>query len=311
MSYSAIVTGASGFLGSSMTSHLLANGYQVVTIDRSSSPSITGIHSVVGNLATLNLATCIPIHNYVACFHFAGASSVLSSFDDPSRDFMSSVPGILNLIYFLSKYYPNCRLLVASSAAVYGNPPTLPVKESCPLIPISPYGIHKVVIEKLCEHYSRLLNFPISILRIFSAYGAGQQKQLLWDTSKKLYKASCLGLDFIKMWGTGNETRDFIHATDVARAALSIAQYNSNIPFDTLNVAAGKQTQISDIVKLLCNAWGNNLHPVFGGDIRIGDPQQWCADVSYLNQHGYMSSILLEDGICDYVLWVKRYFATQ
>ena len=311
MSYSAIVTGASGFLGTSMTTLLLSHGYQVITIDRIRPPSIPGIYSIVGNLATLNLASCIPRRNYVACFHFAGASSVPSSFDDPFCDFTSSTPGILNLIIFLSKNNPCCKLIVASSAAVYGNPITLPIRESCTLMPISPYGIHKLVIENLCEHYSRLFNIPISIMRIFSAYGAGHQKQLLWDTSMKLYKASCVGIETISMWGTGNETRDFIHVNDVARAALSISQFDSRHLFETFNVAAGIQSRIVDIVNLLCKIWGNGQRPIFGGEARIGDPTRWCADISYLRQHGFIHSVLLEDGIHDFALWAKRYLATH
>jgi UDP-glucose 4-epimerase len=307
MSASAIVTGASGFLGSAMTSLLLDQGYHVVTIDRNSPPLLSGIYPIVGNLISLDLEACIPAHKYVACFHFAGSSSVPESFVNPINDFMGSVPGTLNLIHFLSKHYPSCRLLVGSSAAVYGNPATLPIKESCPIIPISPYGIHKASIENLCAHYSRLLNFPISILRIFSAYGSGQRKQLLWDTSKKLYEASHSGLGSITMWGTGKETRDFIHAIDIARVALSVAEYHSSQIFDILNVASGQQSQVVDIVNCLCRAWSKDIVPIFGGEARTGDPQQWCADISYLEQFGYIPSISFNEGLLEYASWSRNY----
>lgn len=310
-SKSAIVTGASGFLGTAMTSLLLSHGYEVITIDRSSSPLFTGIYSIVGNLNTLDLFSCVPVRNYSACFHFAGSSSVPASFDHPLKDFISIAPATLNLIFFLSKRHPDCRLFVGSSAAVYGNPPSLPIRETFPLAPISPYGIHKTLVENLCAHYSRLLCFPISILRIFSAYGVGQTKQLLWDTSKKLYEASLLGLDSIRMWGTGEETRDFIHATDVARAALCLAECQSNHLFEVLNVAGGTQVKIAELVEDLCLSWGYAISPIFGGEVRIGDPVQWCADISNLNKYGYMPSIILDDGLRDYVVWAKNILSNR
>jgi UDP-glucose 4-epimerase len=303
---SAIITGSTGFLGSKLKALLLNYGYRVITIDRSVVNPTPGCVALTGNLANLDLYSCVPREQYFACFHFAGSSSVQRSWEYPLEDFSSGIPCTLNLIQFLAKYHPNCQLVVSSSAAVYGNPSLLPIRESSPALPISPYGVHKFLNEELCFHYSNLYSIPIRVLRIFSAYGAGLQRQLLWDTTKKILNSIVTNQDYITLWGTGNETRDFIHSTDVARAALCVADSHFRSNYEVVNVASGVQISIAEVANYICHLWGGGIVPVFEGQSPTGDPTKWCADISKLSRLNFIAKISFDQGLQDYISWAKK-----
>jgi UDP-glucose 4-epimerase len=305
MRRSAIVTGSAGFLGSRLSALLVDRGYHITAIDRSTVKQTEGLVSVTGDLATLDLDACVPEHDYEVCFHFAGPSSVPLSWEDPLTDFSGCLPGTLNLIQFLVNRHPSCQLLLSSSAAVYGNPDVLPVPESAQLRPISPYGIHKALSEHLCMHYSRLYSLPVRVLRIFSAYGLGLRRQLLWDTTRKLLDATATLGHEISLWGTGKESRDFIHVDDVAFAALSVAEARWSSLYEVVNIASGIELTIQDVAGRLCDHWGGNINPVFQGSNRQGDPALWRADISKLNNIGFFPSIDFDIGLKNYVEWVK------
>lgn len=300
-----LVTGSTGFLGRALIAALLERGDQVVAISRSATPIDSRCATVRAELSQLDTLSDLPPLHYQACFHFAGASSVPLSWEHPLEDFANSVPGTVSLLHFLARHHPRCRLLVSSSAAVYGNPTTFPVSETAAIAPISPYGIHKAAIELLCEHYARLLDLPITILRVFSAYGPGLRKQLLWDTTQKLVKAAAAGQRAISLSGTGLESRDFLHSRDVARAAICLADAPPPGLCSSVNVASGRETQVRHVAQLLCEAWGGGLSPLFTGETRAGDPQRWVADLSQLTGLGFSPRVALEEGIQDYVAWAK------
>lgn len=305
MTRAVLVTGGTGFLGRALIAALLERGDQVVAINRTETPIDSRCLTVLSELSQLDAHSDLPPLNYQACFHFAGASSVPLSWQNPILDLESSLPGTVSLLHFLARHHPGCRMLVSSSAAVYGNPTVLPVKETAAIAPISPYGIHKAAIELLCEHYARLLDLPITIMRIFSAYGPGLQKQLLWDTAQKLERAALSGQRDILLWGTGLESRDFLHSRDVARAAICLSDVPHPGLYRTVNVASGRESQIRYVAQLLCEAWGPEYSPHFSGESRAGDPQRWVADISPLLSHGFSPQVELEEGIREFVAWAK------
>jgi UDP-glucose 4-epimerase len=300
-----LVTGGSGFLGSSLISALLERGDHVVAISHNNNTFDERCTVVQGDLSRIHLLNDIPFFDYYACFHLAGSSSVPYSWADPVDDFNKGIPGTVGLLRFLAQHYPNCRLVVSSSAAVYGNPVVLPINEQATISPISPYGIHKAAIELLCEHYSSLFDIPIKIMRIFSAYGRGLRKQLLWDTVNKLENAVLVGQSSIHLSGTGFESRDFIHMSDVARAAILLADASLPSNFNIINVASGNEVQICKVVNLLCNLWGHDVTPVFSGESRPGDPCRWVADISQLSSLGFSPCMDIKAGIQDYVAWAR------
>ena len=108
-------------------------------------------------------------------------------------------------------YNPKAQLIYPSSPAVQGEHTNTPIKEDYVGKPASPYGYHKKIVEDLCQSYSEKYSLKISVVRLFSVYGNGLKKQLLWDAYNKIRYSS----KEVEFWGTGEETRDFIHIEDV------------------------------------------------------------------------------------------------
>lgn len=144
------------------------------------------------------------------CINCSGAANVPFSLEKPLHDFQLNTLNVFKILDAIRRYNPECKFLNLSSAAVYGNPVSLPVTESQAVAPVSPYGMHKAMAENICEEFYRFWGVSTCSVRIFSAYGPGLKKQLLWDISCKLLNDGPLHL-----FGTGEETRDFIYISDL------------------------------------------------------------------------------------------------
>ena len=188
-----------------------------------------------------------------------------------------------------------------SSAAVYGNPKSLPVKEDAELMPVSVYGYNKMNSESICQMYSNLFGITACVLRPFSIYGPGQRKMLLWDLVRKF-----LLEDEVVLGGTGHETRDFIHIDDVIQCVDLIINHHAGIgSFEVFNIANGEETEVSRMAELVKSALGSSKKIVYSGQGRRGDPLHWKADISKLIRLGYKMRVALEEGVRDYVSWAK------
>ena len=206
------------------------------------------------------------------------------------------------------KYYPSGNIEKAQwvlinsdgttikQAAVYGNPVLLPVSEESALQPQSPYGYHKLLSENICKKYFHLYNIPILILRPFSVYGNRLKKQIVWDVCHKMKNN-----DTIEMFGTGNESRDFIHIDDLLNC-IDLLIKNANFCADIINIGNGDEVKIKDLVTLIRNHYPNK-EVVFTNTTRIGDPLNWKADIAKLKKIGYKRSVSLVDGISQYINW--------
>ena len=211
----------------------------------------------------------------------------------------------------MARCHPSAHLVFFSSAAVYGNPTELPVGESAPVLPISPYGIHKASSEFLLRHYTRVFGLHTSILRVFSAFGPGLQKQLFWDLGERVRQAVALGQKIITMQGTGQESRDFIHARDVAKAALVVGSRSGCAGCELFNVASGRETTIAEATSLLLRHLAMDLKPVFTGAVRAGEPLNWRADVTKLTAAGFQPDVALSEGIRTVAHWLKHRLVTD
>lgn len=303
---SALVLGAGGFLGSYIAELCRRLDYKVYGISRGAvHPPGPFSRYIASDIETADLDGLLKDSNIDYCFHFAAPSSVANSIVSPFGDFMGCLPGTARLLDALRRNQPNCHIILASSAAVYGNPVSLPISELSDVSPISPYGCHKLLAENLAKEYSRIYHLRISVMRIFSAYGVGLRKQLLWDACNKTLVALKARDSTVHFSGTGCETRDFIHAQDVAKAALLIAQ-NESSEFNIYNVGSGQETSIRHIIELIASKLDANVRIEFPGQSCFGVPSNWRADISKLCRIGYTPTSTLEKGVCDYVEWVKH-----
>jgi len=298
-----LVTGACGFLGFHICNYFGQRGHSIAAVDRKSVPSeMADLYPNLWKSSVISLPDdrfidLINDFQPALLIHCAGSASVPYSMQEPYDDFQQSVAVTAFILDALRKHLPSCHFIFLSSAAVYGNPEKLPVTEETPCKPISPYGYHKYMCEMLCNEYNSIYNIKISILRIFSAYGERLRKQVIFDLCKKFVDPSS---NTIEVYGTGNETRDFIHALDIARAIEYIYHEGAS---GTFNVASGIQTSVKAIVELIKNALSSNKNIVYNGIVRPGDPLYWQADISKLSALGFRQHIHLQDGISNYCQW--------
>lgn len=239
-------------------------------------------------------------NKYDVCINCSGAASVPDSLINPQRDFFLNTVTVFKLLDAIRKYNSNCKFLNISSAAVYGNPESLPVKESQAIKPLSPYGFHKKTAEDICAEFTTHYQINTCNIRIFSAYGNGLTKQIFWDLYKKTKNS-----DTLELFGTGNESRDFIHVDDLVQQIHLITE-RSAFKGEVVNSANGKQIFIRDAVNTFIKqlAWTGKIQ--FMGAPRQGDPLNWEADISTLKKFGYKQQVPFEEGIKRYIKWLKE-----
>lgn len=292
-----LIIGSKGFIGSHLIPFFSQRENQVWQCD-------VMVDYVTPNYIQLNASNAnfqelFENRTFDVCINCSGAASVPDSIVNPERDFFLNTVNVFKILNSIKKYNSDCKFINLSSAAVYGNPVALPIKEEMHSNPISPYGKHKLMAEMLCEEFYRDFGIQTCSLRIFSAYGNGLRKQLLWDINQKMQQSNRL-----EMFGTGFETRDFIHVYDIAQV-LELLIPSDKFKADVINVGNGVEVQIREVVELFVKnkLWQGKL--VFSGSNRKGDPINWLADISIIQSLGYKPSITLEEGIKQYIKWVQ------
>lgn len=238
-------------------------------------------------------------HQFDACLNCSGAASVPLSLEFPLKDFNLNTLNVFKILEAIRTYQPSCKFINLSSAAVYGNPTQLPIHEMSQLQPLSPYGIHKLQAEQIVKEFSDFYKIPTCSLRIFSAYGNGLRKQLFWDMYQKFLNA-----DAISLYGTGKESRDFIHVDDIVRA-FHLVLDNGKFNGEATNIANGEEFTIEYVAELFRSNFEGQKTIAFNNQVKQGDPLNWRADISLLKSLGYQQTISLEAGIQSYIHWVN------
>jgi len=250
------------------------------------------------NLSQLAVVSGLP--NTI--FHLAGGSSVGASFQNPKEDFSRTVETTARLLEWVRLNAATSRVVAVSSAAVYGAKHAGKITEDTPVSPYSPYGFHKAMMESLCKSYSESYGLQVAVVRLFSAYGPGLEKQLIWDICCKLASDDT---DLIRLGGTGNELRDWIHVSDAAKL-LWHARGECSADCRVVNGGTGIGVRISDVASLVSRAWGGTPAIEYSGVARKGDPLSLVADISNACQLGFRPKVKLEDGITETVNWFKK-----
>lgn len=239
-------------------------------------------------------------HKFDVCINCSGAANVPFSLEKPYNDFKLNTLNVFKLLEAIRIHNSECKFITMSSAAVYGNPENLPIQTSQRIAPVSPYGYHKAYTEKICEEYSRFWGIKTCCVRIFSAYGPRLKKQLFWD----MYTKFCQS-DSIELWGTGNESRDFIYISDLV-SAIDLVINKCDFTGNKVNLANGKQITIREVSDTFIRVLGTSKAVRFSGEERKGDPINWEADISELKHWGYTQKISLEEGIQKYIEWLSN-----
>jgi len=293
-----LIIGSKGFIGNHMFNYFKKLNYFVVGCD------------VVTDYVTENYIQIEATNsNYHAifenntidvCINCSGAASVPLSLKNPLKDFNLNTLNVFKILDAIRLHQPACKFINLSSAAVYGNPEKLPIKENANLNPLSPYGIHKMQAEQICKEFNKHYHIQTCSLRIFSAYGNGLMKQLFWD----LYQKFKTG-DVVELYGTGNETRDFIHVEDI-QEAIHLVMNNASFTGEEINLANGEELTINFVASVFKKHLHSKKEIFFNNTVKEGDPLNWRADISKLKNIGYQQKISIEKGIESYINWVNE-----
>lgn len=294
-----LIIGSEGFIGHHLVVELQSRHdiFEVYTCDIVPGNGLTYHWQI--NPDHVEFDSLFQSQRFDICINCSGAASVGESHENPLRDHELNVVNVVRLLDAIRRHRLECRFLNLSSAAVYGNPATLPVSEESETHPISPYGLHKMHAEQLCDHYARFFGLNTCSVRIFSAYGPGLKKQLFWDLHCKAQRS-----DVIELWGTGKESRDFIEVSDLCRALRLIGE-RSAFKGEVINVASGKEVLIEDAARLFIDSYTQGHAVEFNGKTKTGDPRNWCADIERLRSIGFQPELSIELGLRRYVAWLR------
>lgn len=295
----ALVTGAKGFIGAHVCTELARTGYAVDGIGHGgawSDHAERGVHRWISGPVD---AEHLPEVRYDVVIHCAGGSSVVRSIDDPHGQLAKTVSACEAILEWMrTGASRDARLVFVSSGAVYGAAPVMPIAEDVPPKPVSPYGAHKLMCEELCRTYAGTYGVSVAIVRPFSVYGAGLDRQLLWDAARKAAAGAP------RFAGSGNERRDWLHVSDAARL-LVLAAAHATPAVTTLNGGSGEGTRVADVVRMLLAELGTKDTPTFDGSTRAGDPPDYIADITRARSLGWSPTTPLAAGLREYARWFE------
>jgi UDP-glucose 4-epimerase len=299
----ALVTGGCGFIGSNLTELLLTEGHEVVVLDDLSSGYAENLRDgaafVRGDVTDAGAVTAAMTGCDVV-FHLAASVGNTRSIDNPVRDSQVNVIGMINVLQ-AARASGIRRVVFSSSAGIFGELKTLPIREDHPQDPDSPYGVSKLAAEKMCLVYNRLYGMCNVCLRYFNVYGVRQRYDAYGNVIPIFAERMLRGRDVV-IFGDGEQTRDFVNVADVARANYLAG--TSSSAAGAFNLGSASRVTINELVRMMAEISG--VSPaVVHGDPRPGDVRDSLADVSAAAAaFGFAPSVELGSGLAAYMEWL-------
>ncbi|GAB6135061.1 SDR family oxidoreductase [Thermococcus prieurii] len=297
-----VITGGAGFIGSHIAWELVKDN-EVIVIDNLYTGKAEnvppGARLVKADIRDYEaIAELISNADYV--FHEAAQVSVVESIRDPIFTEEVNVLGTLNIIRALLEGHG--KLIFASSAAVYGDNPNLPLKERERPRPLSPYGVTKATVEEYLRVYHELYGLPVVALRYFNVFGPRQGFNQYAGVISIFINRALTGEPLV-IFGDGKQTRDFIYVKDVVRANILVAE-SKRANGRVFNVATGKQTSILELAMKIIEITRTTSSIVFDKP-RPGDIRHSLADITEIKKLGFEPEWSLEEGLKKTVEWYQ------
>lgn len=218
-----LITGGAGFIGSHMAESFLAKGWSVTVLDNFSSGRRENLSHISDEIEIIEgdirdkSAVASAMHGSVAVVHLAALASVPASFLNPEETYKVNFMGTQNILEAALQNKVE-RVTFASSSAVYGDTEVLPITEETPDNPLSPYGLSKLLGEKLCRFYNTAFGLPVTVFRFFNVYGPRQNPFSEYSAVIPKFLSIIKDGGTPTIFGNGEQTRDFIYISDLVRA---------------------------------------------------------------------------------------------
>ncbi len=311
----AMVTGAAGFIGSTLSRRLLADGHAVIGVDCLTEAydvdlkarNLEGLvdhpdfHLVCSDLSRSSPGPAL--HDVEVVYHLAGQASVTRSwgshFADYTRNNIAATQDLLGAC--VRAELP--RFVFASSSSVYGDALTRPTTERALPRPISPYGVSKLAAEHLCLAFHRELGLPVTCLRYFTVYGPRQRPDM---GMHKLFRAALEGGTF-EVRGDGSSTRDFTYVDDAVEATYraGLAGWDG-----VMNIGGGHPVALHEVIDRVDRLAGP-LHVEHGPEV-AGDARDTAADIELAGRIlGYQPQTSLQEGLEAMAVWAEGIYGRE
>ena len=304
----ALVTGGAGFIGSHIVRALLEQGASVRILDNFQTgrrenlaglggPALEVLEGDLRDPATRSQA----VQGVEVIYHQAAFVSVPESMQDPQRCFDINVAGTAAL-FEAARTSGVRRVVIASSAAVYGDSTRLPLDEDTPLHPVSPYAVSKRVNEMYAALYTEALGLEVAALRYFNVYGPRQRPDSMYAAAIPLFVERLRARKPVTVFGDGGQTRDLIFVGDVVRANLLAADHPAAAG-RVFNICTGTETRMIDLLEVLLDLFPDAAGPEFAaarpGDIyrSVGSPARAASLL------GFRPQVPLAEGLKETVAW--------
>jgi len=289
-----LVTGGAGFIGSHTVNALIQRGAKVIIIDN----LVTGRKENLNpgakfyemNIADPKVEDVFQKEKPEFIYHFAFNVLVPKSVENPLLD-MDSITGAVNVLKNAQKYGVK-KIIFSSSGFIYGNTKNLPVKETEPIDPISPYVVAKNAVENYLRFFNKAYGLPYLIFRYSAVYGPRQVTGAMADYIRKLSAGQQA-----EIWGDGTKTRDYVYINDVVRANLLALELPPDFPEPIFNIGTTIETTLNDLYKKIAKLLNKEPKPIYFPD-RPGEQVRYSLNYTKIkNTLGWTPKVDLDSGL--------------
>ncbi len=308
-----LVTGGAGFIGSHLVDALLARGDTVRVLDNFSTGKQENLHHNIDRIELINgdlrdsalLETLLQGVDLI--FHQAAFVSVPQSVEDPKSCFDTNVNGT-GMLLAAAKNAGVQRVVLASSAAVYGENPAIPLAEDETPDPLSPYAASKFITEIYARLFTNQLGLDVVALRYFNVFGPRQNPASDYAAVIPIFIKTLQDEDQPVIYGDGLQTRDFIYIADVVQANL-LAASSDLAPGKVINICSGQEINLLNLLEILAGIYNREIQPDFQ-DARLGDIYRSLGDPTRAQEAlGFSPAISFSEGLKLTTSWMRKSYS--
>ncbi len=299
-----LVTGGAGFIGSNIVSALVRAGERVRVLDDLSTGSWENLAALAGSTLVERIEGDIRNAETVAracagvevVLHQAALGSVPRSVDEPVTSDSVNIGGTVTVLDVARRSGVR-RVVFAASSAAYGDTAVLPKREDMPTMPLSPYAVTKLACEQYCAVFARIYGLETICLRYFNVFGPHQTPEGVYAAAIPRFIDAALANRPIRIFGNGEQTRDFCYVDNAVMANLLAANHPRKLQGEVVNIAGARRVSLNALCVEIGRALGRPVD-LEHGPARVGDVLHSLADISRAHELiGYEPRVRWEDGL--------------